>query len=75
VIRGSVTAGELVGACAMNGERVGSPDNGGTSVSTVKVGGCAAAASSSDWRTAWSYSSRVLCSAANLSCSCSLRYC
>jgi hypothetical protein len=52
VIRGNVNTGELVGACAMNGERVGSPDNEGTSVSTVKVGGRAAAASSLDWRTA-----------------------
>jgi hypothetical protein len=55
----------------MNGERVGSPDNEGMSVSTVKVGGHAAAASCM----AWLYSSRVFRSAANLSCSCSLRYC
>ena len=71
MIRGSVNAGEFVGAGAINGERVGSPDNGGTSVSTVRVGGCAAAASC----TACSYNSRVLCSVANLSCSCSSRYC
>jgi hypothetical protein len=34
-----------VGAGAMNGERVGSPDNEGTLVSTVRVGGRATAAS------------------------------
>jgi hypothetical protein len=63
----SVSAGEVAGAAATNGEIDGSADSVGTSVSTVRVGGCSAAAVSS-------YNAAASASTAALCCSCSSRY-